>query len=113
MAAATASELQSSPIQPNAKSDKLTRVADPSLVCMVNDQYMGRPQIPVAVRGSVYYGCCEMCKGRLANDPTTRAGVDPVSGRAVDKSVAVIGRAADGSTLYFENNTNFLAYSSK
>src|SRR5690606_36465661 len=32
------------------------RVADPSLVCMVNDQFMGTPQIPIAVAGRTYYG---------------------------------------------------------
>jgi hypothetical protein len=29
----------------------MSRVTDPSQVCMVNDQYMGRPQIPVVVEG--------------------------------------------------------------
>lgn len=88
----------------------LTLVTDRSLVCMVNNQFMGRPQIPVEVGGRTYYGCCEMCKGRLANDPASRTAVDPVSGSSVDKSVAVIGRAENGTTVYFETSQNFMAY---
>ena len=46
----------------------LTEVTDPSQVCMVNNQYMGRPQIPTTVEGKTYYGCCPMCKGRLEKE---------------------------------------------
>ena len=35
-------------------------------VCMVNNQVFEKDQIPVAVDGKTYYGCCEMCKERLA-----------------------------------------------
>lgn len=97
--------------QPSAPVGALTLVSDPSLVCMVNNQFMGRPQIPVEVQGRTYYGCCEMCKGKLANDPTSRTAVDPVSHRPVDKAVAVIGKAESGATVYFENKENFAAYS--
>jgi YHS domain-containing protein len=89
----------------------ITLVTDRSQVCMVNNQFMGRPQIPVTIGSNVYYGCCEMCKGRLANDASARTATDPLSGRAIDKAVAVIGRTGDGSTLYFENEANFAAYS--
>ena len=44
----------------------VSRVPDANLVCMVNDRYMGVEQIPVQVEGRTYYGCCEMCKTRLA-----------------------------------------------
>jgi YHS domain-containing protein len=88
----------------------LTLVSDRSLVCMVNNQYMGRPQIPVAVEGRTYYGCCEMCKGRLAKDASARTAVDPVSGKQVDKASAVIARTAAGSIIYFENEANLVAY---
>ena len=30
-------------------------------VCMVNDAYMAKDQIPVPVNGKIYYGCCQMC----------------------------------------------------
>jgi YHS domain-containing protein len=79
----------------------VTRVDDPSLVCMVNDQYMGKAQIPVAVEGKTYFGCCAMCKERLENDAQVRTATDPVSGEPVDKATAVIAQDADGKVLYF------------
>jgi YHS domain-containing protein len=88
----------------------LTLVTDRSLVCMVNNQFMGQPQIPIQVDGRTYYGCCEMCKGRFSSDPSSRVSTDPVSGKTVDKATAVIGRAGDGRTLYFENEQTFAAY---
>jgi YHS domain-containing protein len=105
-----AASLTPAPLPPTGP---LTLVTDRSLVCMVNNQFMGRPQIPVVVNGNTYYGCCEMCKGRLANDPTSRTAVDPVSKHPVDKAVAVIGRAENGTTVYFENDQNFAAYSAR
>ncbi|HYH44413.1 MAG TPA: hypothetical protein VEG34_01915 [Thermoanaerobaculia bacterium] len=82
-------------------------------VCMVNDAVFGKDQIPVEVQGRTYYGCCEMCKGRLANDETARTAVDPVTGKKVDKAVAVIGAKADGSVLYFENEKTFAEFLAK
>lgn len=79
----------------------LSRVADTSQVCMVNDQFMGRPQIPIAVEGRTYYGCCAMCKDRLGKDPATRFARDPVTGEQVDKSLAVIIQDASGKVMYF------------
>jgi YHS domain-containing protein len=94
-----------------SQDGSLARVTDRSLVCMVNDQFMGRTQIPIEVDGRTYYGCCEMCKGRLANDPKSRTANDPISGRVVDKATAVIGKTAAGKTLYFESEKTFTAYS--
>ncbi len=88
----------------------LRRVEDPSLVCMVNDQVMGRPQIPITVEGRMYYGCCENCKTRLAQDATARTATDPVSGEAVDKTAAVIGQDATGKVLYFASEATFTTY---
>lgn len=88
----------------------LTRVSDPSLVCMVNNQYMGKPQIPVTVEGKTYYGCCEGCKGRLARDPAARQAIDPVTKKTVDKATAVIAKTESGSTLYFENEQTLAQY---
>jgi YHS domain-containing protein len=88
----------------------LTRVTDASYTCMVNNMFMGKPQIPVQVEGKTYYGCCEMCKDRLANNPAARTAVDPVSKRPVDKSLAVIARADSGELVYFENEANLTAY---
>ncbi len=94
----------------DTSASSLTLVTDRSLVCMVNNQFMERPQIPIEVEGRTYYGCCEMCKGRLGSDPSSRVSTDPVSGNTVDKASAVIGRTADGRTLYFESQGTFDRY---
>jgi YHS domain-containing protein len=86
---------------PPAAPAGLQVVADRSLVCMVNDTFMGRPQIPVDVGGKTYFGCCEACKGRLASDAAVRQAVDPVTQAPVDKATAVIAQRADGTVLYF------------
>jgi YHS domain-containing protein len=93
-----------------AAEAELILVSDSSQVCMVNNQFMGRPQIPVEVGGKTYFGCCEMCKKRLADNPAARAANDPVSGKPVDKAMAVIARRATGEVLYFESTENFERY---
>ena len=77
------------------------RQVEPQTVCMVNDRAMGKPQIPVEVDEKTYYGCCAMCKERLAQDEAVRYATDPVTGQRVDKASAVIAERADGSVLYF------------
>jgi YHS domain-containing protein len=79
-------------------------------VCMVNNQVFEKDQIPVEVQGRTYYGCCEMCKKRLALDLEARQAVDPVSGKTVDKATAVIGALEDGSVLYFESEETLAKY---
>lgn len=88
----------------------ITLVTDRRLVCMVNNQFMGQPQIPIEVNGQTYYGCCEMCKARLGTDAAARLSSDPVSGKTVDKAQAVIGRDSSGKTLYFESEQTFAEY---
>lgn len=98
---------------PNAvepRSGQLTLVPDRAQVCMVNNQFMGRAQIPVEVGGRTYFGCCEMCKGRLAREAATRTALDPLSGREVDKATAVIARDPSGAVVYFESEANFSSY---
>lgn len=89
---------------------QLRKVSDISHVCMVNNEDMGKPQIPVTVGSRTYYGCCKMCVGTLTNDRKSRYAVDPVSGNEVDKTKAVIGAMTNGSVLYFENEQNFQAF---
>ena len=102
------------PVQSEAsQSTGLRKVDDVKKVCMVNNQFMGKDQIPVKVEGKTYYGCCEMCKERIAKDPAVRYSTDPVSGARVDKATAVIGALPDGTTIYFESEANLEAYSSK
>jgi len=79
-------------------------------VCMMNNTVFPKEQIAVPVDGKTYFGCCEMCKGRLAQDPTVRQATDPVSGNPVDKARAVIGAMPDGKVLYFESERTFAAY---
>lgn len=86
------------------------RVSDRSTVCMVNDKVMGQTQLPVLVAGKTYYGCCAGCVGRLNKDRKARVAVDPVSGREVDKSEAVILRGESGEALYFESEDTARRY---
>ena len=75
-------------------------------VCMMQDMVLGKAGIPIQYAGKTYYGCCEMCKAKLKNDPKSRMAVDPVSGKKVDKAKAVIGANAEGKVFYFENLQN-------
>jgi YHS domain-containing protein len=95
----------SSPAAAAPVSD-LTPIEDPSLVCMINDSYMGKPQIPVEVGGQTYFGCCPMCQERLANEPETRTAIDPVTGEPVDKATAILAHDPSGNVLYFGNAQN-------
>ena len=70
-------------------------------------------QIAVEVEGKTYYGCCEMCKGRLTSDAKLRSAVDPVSQKPVDKADAVIAADSKGKVFYFENDENLAAYNAK
>lgn len=88
----------------------LTHIEDPSLVCMVNNTFMGKAQIPIEVEGKTYFGCCEMCKGRLASEPETRTALDPVSGAQIDKATAVMAKDADGNVLYFASHETLNAF---
>ncbi len=92
-----------------AQAQELKRVPTEQ-VCMVNDAFMGKKQIPIPVQGKIYYGCCQMCVSTLNNDASERQAVDPVSGHTVDKATAVIGALPDGNVFYFENELNFKAY---
>ena len=91
-------------------NQELTLVSDSSQVCMVNNQFMGRPQIPIAVEGKTYFGCCEMCKKRLGTEAAARTAKDPVSGNAVDKATAVIAKRPTGEVVYFESAETFERY---
>ena len=88
----------------------LVRV-EPSNVCMVNNQDMGKPQIPVVVEGKTYFGCCAMCKGRLEKDAAARTAIDPVTSKPVDKATAIIARNESGNILYFGSEETLRRYS--
>ncbi|MFQ5354557.1 MAG: TRASH domain-containing protein [Thermodesulfobacteriota bacterium] len=76
---------------------------DASIVCMVNDNVMGRTQIPVEVEGKTYYGCCKNCVGKLKGNIAVRTAKDPFSGNDVDKASAFIIEGPKGEALYFES----------
>jgi len=84
------------------------------LVCMVNNAYMGSPQIQVPVDGKTYYGCCEMCVGKLNNDENARMAKDPLSGKMIDKSQAyIVLSSKDGAVAYFESEDSYKKYKNK
>lgn len=83
---------------------------DSKYVCMITDQEFAREQVPVEVEGKTYYGCCEMCKAKLKNNPQSRVATDPITGNNVDKAEAVIGAAPDGKVFYFESEQNLSQY---
>jgi YHS domain-containing protein len=95
-----------------AQADQIERV-EAKHVCMVNNTLFAKDQIPVQVDGKTYFGCCEMCKGRLASDAAARTATDPVSGKTVDKATAVIGATPDGKVLYFESDTTFTQFKNR
>jgi YHS domain-containing protein len=88
----------------------LTRIEDPSQVCMVRNHFMGRPQLAIQADGSTYYGCCAGCANRLLQDTRARTAIDPISHNPVDKGLAVLARNARGSVLYFENEANLAMF---
>lgn len=95
----------------SGQDQKLRRVDDPSYVCMVNNEVMGKPQIPVKVGNQTYYGCCKMCEGKLKKDRKARFAIDPMNGREVDKAKAIIGAKPNGEVLYFESEKTFQEFS--
>ncbi|HET8936937.1 MAG TPA: hypothetical protein VFN67_26020 [Polyangiales bacterium] len=97
---------ESAPMQAQEHVDALTRIEDPSQVCMARNHFMGRPQLAVQTEGNTYYGCCAGCANRLLQDPQARKAIDPVSHNPVDKGLAVLARTSRGSVLYFENEAN-------
>ena len=90
-----------------SKDREEMEVVESEYVCMVNDAVYDKKQVHVQVEGKDYYGCCEMCKERLATDVALRVAIDPVSGKEVDKATAVIGADSYNRVFYFENEKNF------
>jgi len=95
-----------------AGAEQIERV-DAKRVCMVNNSVFPKDQIPVQVDGKTYFGCCEMCKGRLTSDASARTATDPVSGKTVDKATAVIGATPDGKVFYFESDATFSQFKNR
>ncbi len=92
--------------------DSWLKPVEAQYVCMMNNKVFDKPQIAIEVEGKTYYGCCPMCADKLKNDASLRSATDPVSGKQVDKSSAVIGADPHGMTYYFESQKNFHTYAS-
>lgn len=97
LTAVAATAQAATPIAPSVVVPERTRV------CMMQDTVMTTPAIPLASGGKTYYGCCEMCKAKIAAEPEryTRAR-DPLSGAVVDKATAAL-LGVDGRVYYFES----------
>ena len=89
-----------------AMADNALEVVEAEFVCMVNDARYDKVQVRVDVDGQTYYGCCEMCKARLTENEHMRVGVDPISGKKVDKAIAIIAADSYNRVFYFENEEN-------
>lgn len=77
-------------------------------VCLVNNKFMGRDQILVNFDEKTYYGCCQMCVDKIKSDRSVRFATDPVTGKEVDKAVALITVNPSGSgVLYFDSEDNY------
>ncbi|WP_312824198.1 hypothetical protein [Epilithonimonas sp.] len=84
-----------------------------NLVCMVNDEYMGKQQLEVPFDGKTYYGCCEMCKKRIPKDESVRYAIDPQTMKKIDKAMAYIVMIGDGGEVaYFESQENYEIFKS-
>lgn len=99
--------------QPQASAPSAVQPVEPKRVCMINNRVMNVDQIPVVIDAKMYFGCCPMCKERLEQNAAARQAVDPVSGKAVDKALAVIGALPNGEVVYFESKDTFQKYAAK
>jgi len=93
-----------------AAADEKVKQVDSKYVCMITKKHFKTEQMQVKVEGRTYYACCDMCKTQLADDPSTRSDVDPVSGNKVDKATAVVGVDKTGNVYFFENVQNLERY---
>ncbi len=94
-----------------AKTYRVGEQVPNDLVCMVNNAFMGKAQIPVPVNGKTYYGCCDMCVYRLNKEEGSRMAIDPFSGKTVDKSEAyIVLKKPNGEVYYFESEANYHAF---
>jgi len=95
----------------NYKAFSKGDIVPSNLVCMVNDEYMGKEQFEVSFEGKTYYGCCQMCKERIPKDQSVRVAIDPLSKKQIDKATALIAVTGDrGEVSYFENKATYTNY---
>lgn len=103
----TTSQAQTTEIKKSNNPKKGKHVPN-NLVCMVNDAYMGKPQIEVPHEGKMYYGCCNMCKEKIPKDENARYATDPHSLKKINKADAYIVVIGDNNEVaYFESEANY------
>lgn len=95
-------------ISKNKTSEAVITKLPNNQVCMVNNRFMNKEQIPVPINGKTYYGCCEGCVATLKNDISSRFYMDPLSGEQVDKAVAyiILKPGSADEVLYFSSEAN-------
>jgi YHS domain-containing protein len=82
-------------------------------VCMMQDTVMAVPAVPLTHNGKSYFGCCEMCKAKIAAQPEHYTlARDPVSGAVVDKATAAL-LSVDGRVFYFESEATRAQYTER
>lgn len=89
-----------------AASGEKVKQVESKYVCMITKKHFETEQTAVKVEDRTYYACCDMCKGQLLEDPSTRTAVDPVSGSKVDMATAVVGVDKAGNAYFFESVEN-------
>lgn len=108
-------DITEAPLPPAEKASTVYQVGDQlpnETVCMVNNAYMEKRQIPVPVNGRTYYGCCQMCVGKLQEQESARTATDPFSGNKIDKSEAyIVLTDPEGAVAYFESEQNYRKFS--
>ncbi len=85
-------------------------IIDPSHTCMGSNMAQAKAQNYADIDGKRYYGCTNMCITNLKENPGFRYGIDPVSGKRVDKATALVAKQSHGALLYFEGEETFRAY---
>jgi len=74
-------------------------------VCMLNNSYRAEDIPSVSINDQTYHGCCESCTGQLLKKPNERFAFDSLTGKKVDKSLAVTLRKIDDSKIYYFKST--------
>lgn len=102
-------------MEKDASSNQKFEIVDNEKVCMVNDKFMSVKQIPIAVDGITYYGCCQNCVKKIQDNlGDVRYSKDPISGKKVDKASAiVVQNKEDGTVKYFESKASAQGYMKK
>jgi PBP1b-binding outer membrane lipoprotein LpoB len=97
--------------QQQSPADSIKQIPNKQ-VCMINNKFMNKDQIPVPVSEKIYYGCCQGCVLTLKNDSTSRYDTDPLTNEKVDKAKAfvIIKPGSQDEVLYFKSESNARKY---